>query len=237
MNLFALDSRLLPLLVAAVVALPLRAGAAQKLPDLDAVLSYQSSSISRNGVTKEMRFQEKMIRRDGHLWTAPVPGKIALGYEDETPAEHAAHEHFDFESAARHLSHDAEGKLQLDYVDAARSTVVRVPPGEYEATGFTSSWASAASLIEPGSISAMQRLKRTSPVAGAIWYEQQQGRRFSRVLWSPTLQIALKIESGNVDGSAYRATTVRLLPATAAQKLPWLGLARLKQKEYDDFMD
>lgn len=221
----------------AVLMWPL-AGMATALPDVDALLSYESHAVSRNGITKESRFQERLVRREGFIWTERVlPKSIYKEHDLETPAEHATHEHFDFDSAARLLTRDSSGKLQLDYVDIARTTVVRVPPGEYEATGFGSTWTSAASLVEPGAIKAMKKIDKASPVAGASWYEESRGRSYNRVLWSDKLQLALQIESGTRDGTILRRTTVRLQPLTASTRLPWLGLSKLQQKEYDDFMD
>lgn len=213
-------------------------GAAAAVPDIDAVLSYQSHAVSRNGITKESRFQERLIRREGYIWTERVlPQSVYKEHDLETPTEHAAHEHFDFDSAARLLTRDSNGKLQLDYVDVARTTVVRVPPGEYEATGFGSTWASAASLVEPRAIASMKKLDKASPVAGASWHEESKGQHYNRVLWSDKLQIALQIESGTRDGAVLRRTTIKLLPLTANARLPWLGMSKLQQKEYDDFMD
>ncbi len=221
-----------------LAALAWSAPSGAAVPDIDVLLSYQSHAVSRNGITKESRFQERLIRREGHIWTERVlPQSIYKKHDLETAAEHAAHEHFDFESAARLLTRDANGKMQLDYVDTARTTVVRVPPTEYGATGFGSSWTSAASLVEPAAIAAMKKLPKASPVAGASWYEESKGRHYNRVLWSDKLQIALEIESGTRDGAVLRRTTVKLQPPTPAARLPWLGLAKLQQKEYDDFMD
>ena len=229
-------NRFVTLMLSTLALLPSLAAAAP-VPDVDAMLSYESRTATRSGIVKDTRFQERLIRRDGHIWTERVlPKSVYTEHDLETPAEHAAHEHFDFDSASRLLTRDAAGKLQLDYVDPARTTVVRVPPGEYEATGFGSTWTSAASLIEPASIAAMTKLNKPAPV-GATWYEESKGTHYNRVLWSQAKQIALKIESGTRDRSVYRSTTVKLLPLTPTASLPWVNLVKLIQHEYDDFMD
>lgn len=220
------------------IALLLAGPAGAASPDLDAVLHYESHSVSRNGVTQEMRFDETLIRRADHIWTGRVRPKIGQAeHGAETPNESGEHPHFDYEAADQHLSRDAAGALRLEYVDREKGMVVYVPPGEYAATGFGSTWASAGSLIEPAAVAAMPRSPRRSSVRGAVWHEETRGAWFNRVLWSEPRQIALQIESGTRDGRVLRRTTVQLLPPTPAARLPWRDLKSLTQREYDDFMD
>lgn len=212
------------------------------LPSLDALVTYESRSVTHAGVTEMRRFSNRLIRRPGHVWlerdlpAAPAGGLSHVGH-DRQGTTVASHRHFDFELASQHLTRTADGKLRADYVDRIGRQVVFVPPTEYSVPGFDGSWDNAAALVSERTVAAMPLAPLPSTVTGAVWHAEARNGWFNRVLWSTRSKIALVVESGRSDGSVFRRTVVDLQPLTPAAALPWKQLAGYAQKDYDDFMD
>lgn len=216
-----------------LAALPARSAG---LPPLDARLHYEGVEITGAGLTKRVSYDERLVRREGHVWSERIlPPELAGAPSSKVSSE--IHAEFDIEGASRHVSRDAQGRLKVEFVPRDRDLVVTVSPAEYEAVAFVSSYEAAGALIDPAAVAKLPRLDRRSPVAGAEWRGEQRGDRYLRVLWSPSRQIALALETGNRQGTSRARTTVTLQPATPDARLPWVGLDRLPQKDYADFSD
>ena len=216
-----------------------RAAPAVALPDVDAIVSYQTRQVLASGVERQERWQERLVRRGDRVWTERVlPRAARAAHGHESPAEHAAHKHFDFESAARLVSQGAGGAVELQYVDTRRRVVVNVPKAEFGAVGFDGRWDAAASIVPPAVVAGMPLLRGTPRVAGSgnVWHVEKDGEWSHRVLWSVDRRIALRVESARLDGSVRRVVTVEpAKPGSAGA--PWADTAAYAQKEYDDFMD
>lgn len=204
------------------------------VPDLDALVSYETRQLLPSGVTRTEAWQEHLVRRGNRLWTERVLPAAAREHAEDHGAH--GHKHFDFERAARLLTRDAQGKPVLRFADTHERVVVSVPPPEYGAVGFDGRWDAAAHLVPLALVAAMAPATGAAP-AGASWREQRSQGWTHRVLWSETLQVALRIESRRDDGSASRSVALQPGPATPANRLPWLALERWTQREYDDFLD
>ena len=196
--------------------------------DVDVLVSYETRQVMANGVTRSEAWSERLIRRGDTVWSERVlPARAA-----EPAAESADHKHFDFDRAARLLTRDAKGELQLRFVDRAHGVVVSVPKAEYGAVGFDGRWDAAASIV-PAAVA--ERMTPAPGAAGGAGWRVEKAKGWShRVLWSPAQQLALRVESQRDDGSTRRVVSV--VPV-APGALPWSGLAAYEQKEYDDFMD
>ena len=238
----AVTVRLVAAALAASCLVTSAAAQVTDLPSLDALVTYESRSVTHAGVTEMRRFSNRLIRRPGHVWlerdlpVAPA-GKISHVGHDGKGAVVAGHRHFDFELASQHLTRSADGTLRADYVDRIGRQVVFVPPTEYSVPGFDGSWDNAAALVSEKTVAAMPLAPLPSAVAGAVWHAEARNGWFNRVLWSTRSKIALVVESGRSDGSVFRRTVVDLQPLTPAASLPWKQLAGYAQKDYDDFMD
>jgi hypothetical protein len=206
------------------------ASAAPSAPDVDALVTYETRQVTSAGVTRTERWQERLIRRGGAVWTERVlpAGPTAL-HANEGAAEHGAHRHFDFERAARLVQRDAQGQLRLRFIDRDKRVVVNVPAPEYGAVGFDGNWEAAASLVPPAVVG------RMSPASAAGWRTEQSKGWSHRVRWSAAQQLPSRLESQRDDGSVRRVVSVQTRAPSAT--LPWAALGEFTQKDYDDFMD
>jgi hypothetical protein len=211
-----------------LASLALASGPAAALPDLDAVVSYETQQRLASGITRTERWQERLSRQGEKVWTE----RLLAG-----PASHAhegpEHKHFDFDTAARLVERGGAGDLQLRFVDRTHRRVVSVPKAEYGAVNFDGRWDAAAYLVPPGLIAQMKPLDRSA--AEGVWREQRAEGWTHRVLWSESRQVALRIESSRDDGSSRRV--VVLTPSSPAGRKPWAGIGQYEQKTYDDFLD
>jgi hypothetical protein len=207
-------------------------------PDLDAIVTYQTRQVLASGVTRDERWQERLLRRGDLIWTERMlSAASSAARHPGTGAEHGAHKHFDFEAAARLVARGPHDETRLRYVDVAHRIVVGVPAAEYGAVGFDGRWDAAAYLVPPSVIASMRALPVRAKEPGSRWIGEHAAAWSHKVLWSDRRQVALRIESAREDGSFRRTVTVTPAPAKAAGSLPWLGVAGWEQKEYDDFMD
>lgn len=209
---------------------------AQDLPELDLHLRYYSKSLSTEGVLREARYEEKLMRRiEGraqHLWQSRIlpPGAEHAEHEKDPHA----HKHFNPVLSARHLVLE-DGRMRLEYINQAAKEVVATPPGEYDNVNFDGSWGRAAYLIEPEVLAKLPLLQRAAP-AGAEWRERKANGQFLRVLWDKQRKIALQLEQGDIAGR--NLLRIEVSPAaTLSQNRPWRNVQGYTQKEYADYLD
>lgn len=218
-------------------ALPLIATAAPAVP-LVATVQVESRWITADGVEKSTRFAERLVRSDSHVWTERIkPAGTPSGEAGEHAHAGEAHLHpSDLAGAAKLVGRDKQGKVSLSFVRTDLKTRVDMSPRDYDAVGFDGKWESAWSLIDPALITRLAPSKRESTVAGARWFEQRANGEYMRVLWSDSLKLALRVESGRDDGSRASRTLVKLEPQAAATQ-PWTQLSAYTRKDYTDLLD
>ncbi|WP_229415690.1 hypothetical protein [Pseudoduganella armeniaca] len=193
------------------------AGTVHAAPDLDLRIAYYSRAVTAEGVTREARFEETMLRRDGHVWTARVlPPQTAAhhhkpGVRHASARETAVHKHFNPALLPRHVALEG-GKLRLEYVDAAAREVIAVPPGEFDNVAFDGSWARAYYLLDPARLRALPPSARKSDVPGARWRERERDGTYERVLWDERREIPLVIESGDTAGTSLHRMVLTVRP-------------------------
>ncbi len=213
--------------------------AAAPAPDLDLAITYYSRVLTPEGVTRESRYQEKMLRRPGHVWTERVLPKSTeeSGGNKKVSLKVAEHQHKEFNHVVlpRHVLL-AQDKVSVEYIDAHEKQVIAVPKAEYDNVNFDGSWDNAFYLLSPKLVAAMPLSKQPSSVPGARWHEVEKNGVFQRILWNEQKQIPLVIESGDKGNHFYRRVDVAL-QANASRDLPWTKLKAYGQKEYSDFLD
>lgn len=209
-------------------------------PPVDLVLRHASRIMTAEGVLRESRYEERMMRRPGHVWTTRVLPAFAQqrqaphGSDGLRPAAHE-HRHFNHVLLARHVWRDG-GRLRLEFVDDAQREVVAISPAEYENVAFDGSWANAYFIADPKAVASLPLSARTSPVEGARWHEREQDGAFLRILWDERRMIPLVVESGRKDGSIWQRIDVTPAPALASA-LPWTKTGGYARREFADFLD
>jgi len=208
--------------------------AATQAPPLDLRILYYSKVVTPEGVTREVRYEETMLRRPGHVWVARVlPPQSAAAQAEER--EHRVHKHFNPVLLPRHVQLSGD-KTRLEYINARSKEVISVPPGEYGNVDFDGSWVNAYHMSDPKLVQAMPLSPRKSTVSGARWREQVRSGGYRRVLWDEQRQIPLLIESGDQAATTFHRVEVQVQSGIATT-LPWQQLQGYAQRDYGDFLD
>ncbi|MBL0598379.1 hypothetical protein JD516_11210 [Aeromonas jandaei] len=223
---------LLPLwLLASSLSFPLLADEA---PDLAARIRYQDRVTSSDGISKESQWQEKWLRVGDQVWSQRlIPLPLARAYHaahDATPG----HKHFTHQMAARWVTRDQQGMLQLRYADSWHNQLVEVPEEEYGQVAFKPDWPRIRHLINPALLQEMTPLDETAPEQ-AHWYEKREGNQRTRILWSSRWQLPLVVESASLDG--YRSYRMEVTLKTLPKNLPWQQLEGYQTLDLRDFFD
>lgn len=219
--------------------------AAVQGPDLDLSIIHYSRVQTPEGVLRESRYAETMVRRPGHVWTERVVPKVALtdealqGHDKGGPAassasaEHA-HRHFNHVLLPRHVSSTAN-QLRLEFVDFHEREVITISPSEYENVNFDGSWTNTFFLVDPKIVATLPVSKKLAP-PGARWHELTKDGFYQRVLWDEQRMIPLLVEKGDINGRFLERMEIRVRPGLA--NVPqWAGVKDYAQKEYADFLD
>ncbi|MBI3229254.1 MAG: hypothetical protein HYZ45_03450 [Burkholderiales bacterium] len=213
---------------------------------------YYTKVLTNEGVMRESRYEETMLRRVGHVWVErvlPPASKLADKHQDKPSNQAAAnsasakkvalkvhdHEAFNPVMIPRHVMFE-NGKTRLEYVDSSTRQVIAVPASEYDNVNFDGSWVNAYFLVDPKQVATLPLAKRKSDVAGAVWRERDNGEVFQRVLWDEKRQIPLIVESGDKAGRFFNRFEVNVA-SSLRRELPWQQLKGYGQKEYADFLD
>ena len=211
-------------------------------PSLDLDIEYYNKVQTPEGVTREARYKEVMMRRPGHVWVERILAKPALGPRDASKddrrsasARPASHVEFNHAVTPHHVLLE-NGKVRIQYVDERGRAVVAIPSSEYANVNFDGSWANSFFLIDPKLVEAMPRSVTKSTVVGAEWHEREKNGMFERVLWDQKSKIPLTIESGDMAATFYRRVDVHIRP-TLATALPWKNQNGYSQKEFSDYLD
>lgn len=220
-------------------------------PDLDLLIRHYSHVQTSEGVIRESRFEEKMVRRPGNVWISRVLPKTATahreGHAHENNASDAhlakpssgekseAHKHFNHVTMTRHVIRDGE-KIRLEMINTHNREVVAIAPAEYENVDFDGSWVNAFFLIDPKRIADLPMSGRVSKFAHARWRQQEKNGLIQQVLWDDKKMIPLVVETGDREGHFFERIEVK--PQTSASSVhPWLDTKGFVQKDYTDFLD
>ena len=208
--------------------------------DLDLSITYYSRVLTPEGVTRESRYEETMLRRPGHVWVERVLAPVLDahdGHNKKVALKTTQHEHKHFNPVVipRHVMLE-KNTVRVEYIDAHDKVVVSIPKSEYDNVNFDGSWENSFYLLDPKLVAAMPLSKQVSKVAGARWREAEKNGVFQRVLWDEQKQIPLIIESGDRANTFYRRVDVKQ-QASISKAQPWTNVRNYAQREYSDYLD
>ncbi|WP_028452219.1 hypothetical protein [Chitinilyticum aquatile] len=202
-------------------------------PPLSATLTYESKTLTSDGVLKQTRFQEKLIRSDQAVWTQRLIPKGAPQH-NHAEDDHGHKHNLNFALDGKLIDRDAKGTLRLRYVRSEDKTIIEPRPTEYGMMGFDGSWEHAYYLLDRNDLKKMKALDRAAP-ANSRWYELRNPQRYTLVLWDSRLELPRSIETGNSNGTFSNRITIE--PGTAPGTLPWQTLQGYRTIAYEDLLD
>jgi len=204
---------------------------------LSAVMTFESMTITTEGVKKQTHFQERFIRDTNIVWSERIIPKAVVHQDHESHADHAVdgHEHnLNFATAGKWLVRDANNEIKFRFVREDDKKIIEPRVTEYGTLGFDGVWETAYYLVNRATLKKMTKLKKPAP-AGAVWYEQKSTQQFTQVLWDEHKEIPLVIESGSFDGSSSNKISLVITPAPTS--LPWNNLNSFQTIAYEDLLD
>lgn len=219
--------RLLPALLGILIAAPSVAG------DLALKVEHDITTLGADGVTRIVRFGERLVRRDKQSWVERILPPHAHEAEDHKAGD-KGHKHMDTSAAARWVQLGEDGKLRVRIVNVHERMIVDIAPVDYANIGFDGKWTTANQLLDPEQLKRMKASSRSAP-AGTRWYEGGTAQTRVQVLWDEKEQYPRRIESANPAGTS-RSTLIATREAMPA-RLPWTRLDGYVQKEYSDLLD
>ncbi|MFB0974964.1 MAG: hypothetical protein QMB71_02430 [Tolumonas sp.] len=210
---------------------------AASLPAVEATIHHTTTETTEEGVVKTLTYQDRWIRDGQTIWSERlIPAGIRAEAEHNEHNEmQAPHDHFNYQTSAQWLTHNADGSLTLNYVDPVHKAIVYYPPGEYGQANFVPDWTLHAHIFKPAALQKMTRLNKPAP-AGATWYKQETKDTELTLLWSDELQIPLSLEKKAKNGFHQYRMQIEPAKQTATPR-PWLALAKYEKKEVSDFLD
>ena len=200
---------------------------------LSAIMTYESMTITSEGVKKQTQFQEKFIRDNNVVWSERIIPASAPHHHDHEDAHE--HEHnLNFATAGKWLVRDASEQIKFRFVREDDKKIIEPRLSEYGTLGFDGVWETAYYLINRSALKKMTVLIKAAP-KGATWYEKRDNQQFTRVLWDEQKEIPLSIESGKLDGTQNNKITLAVV--SAPTKMPWNSLADYQTIAYEDLLD
>lgn len=199
---------------------------------LSAIMTYESSVLTTEGVKKNSWFQEQFIRDDNVIWSQRVIPAQAPKLQAQT---HEEHEHnLNFATAGKWLVRDKDNQISFKFVRADEKKIIAPRITEYGTLGFDGQWETAYYLINRASLKTMIKLSKQAP-AGTVWYEKRNANEFARILWDEKNQLPLSIENGTLDGNQLDKITLTIMPTP--KQLPWSQLGGYDTIAYEDLLD
>ena len=205
---------------------------------LAAVMTFESMTITAEGVKKQAHFQERFIRDNNIVWSERIIPKTVLhgqhAAESHAQDQHDHKHNLNFATSGKWLVRDADNKINFRFVRKEDKTIITPRDSEYGTLGFDGVWETAYYLVNRSALKQMTRLEKSAP-DGASWYEKKNAQEFTRILWDERKELPLTIESGKLDGTSNSKITLALIPAPTI--LPWNTLASYQTIAYEDLLD
>ncbi|WP_043816272.1 hypothetical protein [Rubrivivax gelatinosus] len=219
-------------LSAAAHAAPAAKSAPELAPDLSLRLVHTSFSIGADGVTRESRYSDRMVRRGTVVWLErELPPALAEHAAPQHSGPHAGHAHEEANGAPLIVRRVGD-EVQVQIVLRERKRVIDVEPAHQGNVGYGGSWPTAYWLIDPGALVRMERLGRQGDVER---YRLRSAERVVLVDWDVRGQYARRIQQRDVHGLSRQELVAEKLPLPA--RAPWEALDGYGRGDYSDLLD
>jgi hypothetical protein len=211
--------------------------AADTTPPVTLRMSYESRSVGHDGVTRDSRHSDLMVRATNVVWIERELPKALRESEDHghahEPGPHAGHAHEDAQGAPLLIQRDAKGGVVVKMVLRPQRRVIEVDPAHYGNAGYGGSWSAAYWLIDP---EALPHMEKVGPVkSGVQQYRLRKGEKLTRVDWNVKGRYASLIEQTDAHGLSSHRMTATVVPTP--KTLPWNQLEGWGRGDYSDLLD
>ncbi|MFT3719811.1 hypothetical protein [Pseudorhodoferax sp.] len=216
---------------------PAATAAADAGPTVHLLLQYESHSIGQDGVQRDSRHTDRMVRDGDRVWIERVLPQVlrdeaAHGHKP-TPGPHAGHAHDEAQNAPLLLQRQADGQTLVQIVLREQRRVIEVEKGHHGNVGYGGSWAAAYWLIDP---QALQRMEKLGPPRNGVQrYRLQQGERRTEVDWDLAGRYVRTLVQQDMHGLSSQRLTVKAQPLPA--RMPWDELQGYARGDYSDLLD
>lgn len=202
---------------------------------LSAIMTFESMTLTSEGVKKQTQFQERFIRDTNIVWSERIIPAAAKNRENEQTHQAENHEHnLNFATAGKWLVRDAKDQITFCFVRNDEKKIITPRASEYGTLGFDGVWETAYYLVNRAALKKMTILKQAAP-DGAIWYEKKDTKQYTRILWDERKEIPLTIVTGSFDGTTTNKITLALTAPPAT--LPWKSVSGYQTVAYEDLLD
>ncbi|WP_296556922.1 hypothetical protein [Pigmentiphaga sp.] len=214
---------------------------AQAAPDLNLRIERYASSTGRDGVQRESRYTDLMVRRAGSVWIErDFPAALRASdehghdaHEQGGPEPHAGHSHADTVGSPLWLQRDTAGKVAVRMVLRKQRKVLDIDEANYGNVGYNGSWDITYGVVDPASLKRMQ--PDGAPAKGVQRYRLARGESMITVDWDMKGQYARRVETRGPHGLSVNRITVTAAPAPAV--LPWKAVEGYERGDYSDLLD
>lgn len=145
---------------------------------LSAVMTFESMTITSEGVKKQTQFQERFLRDENTVWTERIiPSSVSHKHTEDNHPDHADKEHkhehnLNFATAGKWLVRDKSNEIKFRFVRTDDKTIIEPRASEYGTLGFDGDWETTYYLVDRNALKKMQVLQKTS-TKNTTWYEKK----------------------------------------------------------------
>jgi hypothetical protein len=195
-------------------------------------IDHYTKSIGHDGVTRETSYSENLYRNGSQLmYVRSVPASSGK----KASHEHRNERHFDSSLSPQLVTLKKNGEVDFTFLDLDNKTRIEVPKVEFNSVGFSGSWISSYSLVDPAIFKKMAR-KGPGSQSNTVWYEQIDDKVSTRILWDEKNKIALDVEVSNKDGSMKKSSKSKMINLNASNPL-FASANIFKSKVISDYRD
>jgi hypothetical protein len=195
-------------------------------------IDHYTMSMGRDGVTRETSYSENLYRSGSQLlFVRNVP----VSSSKKDVHEHNDERHFDASLSPQLITLKRNGEVDFTFLDLENKIRIEVPKVEFNSVGFSGSWITSYSLVDPAMLKKMTK-KGPGAQANSVWYEQINDKGSTRILWDEKQKIALDVEVSNKDGSIKKSSKSKLINLNASSPL-FASANAFKSKVISDYRD